>query len=196
MRLVFLPLVFVIINYLPFISSTLKSSNIGLTQLLTVKATFNTCFKCNVDSHVSMILDSTSVDSIDMTCNGFVYNQMSYYYKVFIDNNPQLLTINQLHSFSAFLNGNMVSVWNGFISNGTCAGDYIYSVVFSKAENQNGCNGDQGVRQLSVIWDMFQIIGKCDSLCYGKGFTTLRPAISNKGIVEYKDIYSDNQYFS
>ena len=89
----------------------------------------------------------------------------------------------------------MVSIWNGFISNGTCVGDYVYSVVFSKAEDQNGCNEDQGVRQQYIVWHMFQIIGKCDSLCYGKGFTTLTPAINNKGSVENKDIDNDSDYF-
>ena len=78
-----------------------------------------------------------------------------------------------------FCLGNIIFITCGYIVEGVCGGDYLFSIQIYKADDQNGCT-DSGMASQTAIYYPLEIYGKCKSTCkLVESTAILQPPISN-----------------
>ncbi|CAG2120687.1 unnamed protein product, partial [Medioppia subpectinata] len=61
-----------------------------------------------------------------------------YLYYAVVSNQTEHLKINEFTVVSGILNGNIIFITCGYIVEGQCSGDYLFSVQIYMADDQNG----------------------------------------------------------
>ena len=150
---------------------------------------------CTHESIVSRIIEN--VESFgNKTCNGFVFSKEEYLYYGLLSGQSVRLWVKEMTVVSTAMNGqncsykyyynnhfnglgNIIFITCGYIVNGVCEGDYLFSVQIYKADDQNGCTGGGLTSQTSIFYPL-EIYGKCRSSCnLVESYAKLEPPLHN-----------------
>ncbi|XP_054155171.1 uncharacterized protein LOC128953683 [Oppia nitens] len=133
--------------------------------------------KCNEKSVISGIQLNATLAG-EATCNGYHSWETPFTYTAIVNGKPENLTIGKLLVYYSYLNGNMVEVNTGTITEGRCKGDVFFSANSYIADDQFGCSG-KGMSSVTMKWISAQVTGKnCLSNCQlDNGYIKLNPAI-------------------
>ncbi|CAG2102864.1 unnamed protein product [Medioppia subpectinata] len=147
--------------------------------------------KCEAsDSGLTGLGEDIRNAPVDLTCNGYYTQRMTDLYEYNADFNGQKETIGLARSVQtmSFVNGNILEVHEGEITEGRCQGDILYIQTVYNNPNSLACT-DYSLTSLQVKQMNVEITGQnCATTCSvdpsATNMVTMRPGYNNKGLAQ------------